>query len=140
MFDFYTNTLKKIKIKKSNKKQRCIFSLVSYFPKSKISFFCQDIEKEKKFINDNSLNNNITLYQIKDNEDFYDDFISIIDKEKDDCIIIFDGIYKNDKNYLSWQKIKQEKRVFVCIDFYFLGIVIKNSRFKDKQNYILKNH
>ena len=81
MFDFYTNTLKKTKIKKSNKKQRCIFSLVSYFSKSKISFFCQDIEKEKKFINDNSLNSNIILYQIKDDEDFYDDCISIIDKE-----------------------------------------------------------
>ncbi|MCH3924585.1 MAG: hypothetical protein LKE30_06690 [Bacteroidales bacterium] len=141
MFDFFVEGLKKTKIKKGNKKEKLIYSIVSFFQNTPIHIYSFEYNKIQSYLNDYLPNNKVCFHLINNEMDIYNDFSSIINnKESNNIILIFDDIYKNDSCVEQWTKILNENKILVCVDFYRIGVVFQNSCFKDKQNYILKRH
>lgn len=58
---------------------------------------------------------------------------------KDDIVIIVEKIHQTRQAKEKWQKVLSDDRtVRVTIDFFSCGVIIRNKRFRQKQDYILK--
>ena len=55
-----------------------------------------------------------------------------------DTILIFDDIHWSEGMEAAWQQIKAHKAVTLSIDLFFIGIVFFNTRFKEKQDFVIR--
>lgn len=56
----------------------------------------------------------------------------------DFSVLIFDDIHWSSDMEEAWQEIKNDERVMLTIDLFFLGIVFFKSDFKTKQHFIIR--
>ena len=65
-------------------------------------------------------------------------FEACIEKSHDKTVFIFDDIYWSEEMKSAWQKITQDQRVKISIDFYQMGLVFFNKGV-EKQHFILNS-
>lgn len=62
---------------------------------------------------------------------------SKLQEESDNIIIIIENIHSNIRNHKQWKKICELNDIFISIDFFSLGLIIKSSKLIKRQHYIL---
>jgi predicted O-methyltransferase YrrM len=65
-------------------------------------------------------------------------FNSLVQHIADFSVLIFDDIHWSSDMEAAWQKIKNDGKVMLTIDLFFLGIVFFKSDFKTKQHFIIR--
>lgn len=70
----------------------------------------------------------------------YDSFSLIqpqLQEENPNVIIIIENIHSDISNHKQWKKICELNDIFISIDFFSLGLIIKSSKLIKRQHYIL---
>jgi predicted O-methyltransferase YrrM len=65
-------------------------------------------------------------------------FNSLIQHISDFSVLIFDDIHWSRDMEAAWQEIKNDERVMLTVDLFFLGIVFFKSDFNTKQHFIIR--
>jgi predicted O-methyltransferase YrrM len=65
-------------------------------------------------------------------------FYKILEKSNNHTIIILDDIYWSKEMEEAWQHIKNEPMVTATIDLFFIGLVVINTSFKQKQHFKIR--
>jgi predicted O-methyltransferase YrrM len=65
-------------------------------------------------------------------------FNLLVQHISDFSVLIFDDIHWSSDMEEAWQEIKNDERVMLTVDLFFLGIVFFKSDFKTKQHFIIR--
>ncbi len=65
-------------------------------------------------------------------------FNLLVDKVSSSSILIFDDIHWSKEMEEAWQEIKNDSRVMLTVDLFFIGIVFFKNDFKTKQHFIIR--
>lgn len=65
-------------------------------------------------------------------------FNSLISRSSGSSVLIFDDIHWSREMEEAWEGIKQDTRVFLTIDLFFIGLVFFRDEFKVKQDFIIR--
>ena len=67
-----------------------------------------------------------------------DYFNQLLSKSNQDAIFIFDDIHWSVEMESAWKEIKNDKRVSVTVDLFYIGIVFLKKENKQKENFIIR--
>jgi predicted O-methyltransferase YrrM len=65
-------------------------------------------------------------------------FNKLIDHTSPSSVLIFDDIHWSREMEQAWESIKQDSRVYLTIDLFFIGLVFFRDQFKVKQDFIIR--
>jgi predicted O-methyltransferase YrrM len=65
-------------------------------------------------------------------------FNSLMCRSSPSSVLIFDDIHWSPEMEKAWESIKQDSRVFLTIDLFFIGLVFFREEFKVKQDFIIR--
>jgi predicted O-methyltransferase YrrM len=65
-------------------------------------------------------------------------FETILPKTHEGSIIIFDDIHWSGEMEAAWEKIRNDERVTLSIDLFFIGLVFFRKEFREKQHFTIR--
>jgi predicted O-methyltransferase YrrM len=65
-------------------------------------------------------------------------FNLLLNKSNQDSIFIFDDIHWSREMEMAWKEIKEDQRVSLTIDLFYIGIVFLKIENKEKENFIIR--
>ncbi len=65
-------------------------------------------------------------------------FNLLLTKSNQDTIFIFDDIHWSKEMEMAWKEIKEDQRVSLTIDLFYIGIVFLKKENKEKENFIIR--
>ncbi len=65
-------------------------------------------------------------------------FNSLMQRSSASSVLIFDDIHWSPEMEEAWESIKQDSRVYLTIDLFFIGLVFFRDEFKVKQDFIIR--
>ena len=65
-------------------------------------------------------------------------FNLLLAKSNQDSIFIFDDIHWSREMEMAWKEIKEDERVSLTIDLFYIGIVFLKKENKEKENFIIR--
>jgi len=65
-------------------------------------------------------------------------FNSLMRRTSPSSVLIFDDIHWSPEMEAAWESIKQDSRVYLTIDLFFIGLVFFRDEFKVKQDFIIR--
>ncbi len=65
-------------------------------------------------------------------------FNLLLNKSNQDSIFIFDDIHWSREMEMAWKEIKEDQRVSLTIDLFYIGIVFLKKENKEKENFIIR--
>jgi len=65
-------------------------------------------------------------------------FNLLLAKSNQDSIFIFDDIHWSKEMEMAWKEIKEDQRVSLTIDLFYIGIVFLKKENKEKENFIIR--
>jgi predicted O-methyltransferase YrrM len=65
-------------------------------------------------------------------------FKSLLEKSKEDTVLIFDDIHWSDEMEKAWNEIKLHPSVTLTIDLFFIGLVFVRKAQKEKEHFIIR--
>lgn len=65
-------------------------------------------------------------------------FNALMDRMSPSSVLIFDDIHWSPEMEAAWESIRADKRVFLTIDLFFIGLVFIREEFKIKQHFTIR--
>jgi hypothetical protein len=63
----------------------------------------------------------------------------LIERCSPSSVLIFDDIHWSREMEKAWELIKQDQRVFLTVDLFFIGLVFFRDEFKVKQHFMIRH-
>ena len=122
-----------------NKYDALVQSMISYYTPESICI--EDaLNKEQALTKISNLERVDLLYlkKIKNSDDLWMFFNTVMQKVNSQSILIFEGIHQNSQMQACWENIKMNQQVRLTIDVFKLGILFFRTEQREKENFIIR--